>query len=140
MRSNERFTFPWLVAGFFAICAVFSSLPAAAQSSAIEGSWKLVSRVLPDGKLGSFSALAAYRLTADEYTESRLFRVFDDPSSGKGVDYETVGAVRAEPMKQTGQQIRIKAPFDPVTWIFEGSKLTAIAAGGEFVDNWARVK
>jgi len=170
MSLSERYKFNWLATVLFALATIFAAVPAAAQSSAIEGSWKLVSRTLPDGttvagphlqglmtfsngyrhisvvfqtpdgKFGSFSALAAYTISSTEYRETRLFRVFDDPSSGKGVDYQTSGAMKVEPVNQRGRQVRINAPFDPVIWSFEGDTLTAIAVGGEFEDSWQRVK
>ena len=146
------------------------ALPAAAQTGAIEGSWKLVSRTLPDGNMvsapdlqglltfskgyrhisvvfrtpdgtmGSFSALAAYEISGSEYQETRLFRVFDNPASGPGVDYQTSGASKTVPVQKQGRSIRIKAPFDPVTWSFDGNKMQAIADDGSFTDTWERVR
>jgi hypothetical protein len=169
MNRNHRCRFTWLITGLLALAASLAALPAGAQSSMIEGSWKLVSRTLPDGtmvtapnlqglltfskgyrhisvvfktpdgKLGSFSALAAYKISKKEYNETRLYRVFDDPASGKGIDYQTTGATRSEPIQKRGRSVRIKAPFDPVTWTFEGNTMKATADGGEFTDTWEKV-
>jgi hypothetical protein len=170
MKLIERSRLTWLITGLLAITTAFAAAPAVAQSSVVEGSWKLVSRTLPDGavvmgpnlqglltyangyrhisvvfqtpdgKFGSFSALANYRISATEYTETRMFRVFDDPASGEGVGYAVSGAMMTVPIEHRGSQTRIKAPFDPVIWSFEGDKMTAISVKGEFEDLWERVR
>jgi hypothetical protein len=170
MLSRKRFKLPWAITGFLAFCTILGAVPAAAQSSTIAGSWKLVSRTLPDGavvktpdlqglmtfshgyrhisvvfrtpdgKFGSFSALARFKISGTEYTETRMFRVFDDPSSGRGVDYQTSGDTKVVPVQKRGREVRIEAPFDPVIWLFEGRQMTATAVGGEFKDSWERVK
>ena len=170
MKLGERFKFTWLITGLLAFTAMFAAVPAAAQSSTIEGSWKLVSRTLPDGakvtapnlqgmltfsngyrhisvvfrtpdgKYGSFSALAKYDISEQEYTETRLFRVFNNPASGKDVDYQTSGSMMTEPVQLRGRETRIKAPFDPVTWSFDGDTMTANSVTGDFEDHWERVK
>ncbi len=170
MKLTGRSSFTYLLTGLFAIITALTALPAVAQTSVIEGTWTLVSRTLPDGamvtapnlqglmnfsdgyrhisvvfrtpdgQLGSFSALATYRISATEYTESRLFRVFDDPSSGKGVDYQSSGEAMRVPVEKKGRQVRIKAPFDPVSWSFDGDTMKAAASDGTFEDRWERVK
>ena len=170
MKAIVRSKLSGLITALLAITTALAAMPTMAQSSVVEGSWKLVSRTLPDGaavtapnlqgfltfsdgyrhisvvfrtpdgKFGSFSALAKYVISDTEYTETRMFRVFDDPASGKGVDYQTAGAMMIEPVQLYGRETRIKAPFDPVTWSFNGDNMTAISDAGDFEDNWERVK
>ncbi len=169
MKLGDRFKYFWLLTGFLVLTSTLAAVPAAAQSSAIEGSWKLVSRTLPDGamvmapnlqgmltfangyrhisvvfrtpdgKFGSFSALAKYVISETQYTETLMFSVFDNPASGPGVDYQTSGAMKIESVQLRGPETRIKAPFDPVTWSFNGDNMKAISDGGDFEDNWERV-
>jgi hypothetical protein len=158
----------WLVTIILAIAGALLAVPATAQSS-IEGTWRLVSRQLPDGisvkppdvqgimslanghrnhntlwrtpdgKWASFSATTTYMLSDIQYTETLLFGVFNDPTSGMGVQYFVSGPTRKGPVRRENHKIRIEAPFDQVTWSFEEDNQTTTFPGG-IVDYWERVK
>jgi hypothetical protein len=139
-----------------------------AQAQELEGTWKLVMRKLqdgtiqtpptiqgaatwhnglrnlvvdghtPEGKLWSFSIISNYKLSATEWTETVLLSVFDH-GNGKLPDYDVTGASKTSPVTHEGPRIEFKAPFEPVTYAFEGDKWTATLEG-VFVDSWERVR
>jgi hypothetical protein len=151
----------WFVA---ALLLVFSGV---AQAQEIEGTWKLVSRKLPDGtrqvppavqgaatwrdglrnlvvfahtpegKPWSFSLISNYKL-ADEWSETLLVSVYDD-GSGKAPAYNLTGETKIAPVTRENQRIAFKPPFEPVSYVFEGDKWTATLEG-VFVDYWERVR
>lgn len=169
MRYVQEFKAVWLAAAIVAMTIGFATAPAVAQTSAIEGTWNLVGRDLPDGKKvmspdiqglmtftkgyrninvlwrtpdgkwGSFSAIAAYKLSSSEYTETLQFSAFNDPASGKGVEYIVGGGTKSSPVEKEGRVLHIQPPFDPPSWNFDGDKQTSILKGA-FVDHWERVK
>jgi len=167
-RIYRRFA-SWLVTSVLALTSGLLATPATAQSTSIEGTWRLMSRQLPDGitvkppnvqgimslanghrnlntlwrtpdgKWASFSAMTTYMLSDTQYTETLLFGVFNDPTTGKGVQYFVSGATRNGLVTREDQKIRIQSPFDQVTWLFEGDNETTTFPGG-MVDYWERVK
>lgn len=134
----------------------------------IEGTYKLVSRKLPDGttksppdvmgvltytnsyrnfnvvwkndegKFFSYSLASTYKLTPSEYTETLMFSILNDQIGGKEIKYDLSGQSQNVPVTIEGNRIKIKLPFDPVTVVFEGDKFTA--EGADFVDFWEKVK
>lgn len=139
------------------------------KAPSIEGTYKLVSRKLPDGKmLGvpdvmglqtftktyrnfnvvwkdtagkffSYSVGSTYKLTAADYTETILFSIMNDEIGGKPINYTLTGPTKTVPVKIKGGRIDFKMPFDPPAISFEGNSLTATAEG-VFVDKWEKVK
>jgi hypothetical protein len=107
----------------------------------IEGTYRLVSRDLPDGskqvppainglitytkgyrnfniywkdargKLFSVSYVASYQLTATEYRENSIFFLADDEIGGKGVSYDLTGASGASPVTITGMRVQMQMPL-----------------------------
>ena len=144
-----------------------ATAPQPAASPAIKGTYKLVSRQLPDGKvlkppqimglftytdtygnfnlvgedaMGKFygSIAATYTLTPTEYSQTQLFNVGNDTSDRTKVVYDVAEKTANAPVKMDGGRIEFKLPGDEPTLVFEGAKLTATATG-EFVDVWERV-
>jgi hypothetical protein len=143
------------------------ALPAAAQTPSIEGTYQLTSRKLPDGtmlkppdimglytftkthinfnivrkdatgKFASFSHVSTYKLTATEYSETRLFSIRTDQIGGKDIVYDHSGKTQSAPVKMEGGRIQFKHPFEPPSLVFEGNKITATAEGS-FVDVWEK--
>jgi hypothetical protein len=139
------------------------------KAPSIEGTYKLVSRKLPDGKMlsapdvmglatytktcrnfnvvwkdtadkfFSYSVASTYKLTGSEYTETILFSIMNDEIGGKPINYTLTGPTKTVPVKMHGRRIEFKMPFDPPSISFEGNSMTATAEG-VFVDNWERVK
>jgi len=144
------------------------ALSASAQTPSIEGTYQLVSRTLPNGtvlkppdimglftftkthanfnvvlkdatgKGSSFSMASTYKLTATEYSETRLFSISTDQIGGKDVVYDLPGKTQSAPVKMAGGRIEFQHPFEPVALVFEGNKMTATLEGG-FVDVWEKV-
>jgi hypothetical protein len=141
----------------------------AMKAPSIEGTYKLISRKLPDGttltppnimglqtftkgyrnfnvfwkdntgKVFSYSVASTYKLTSNEYTETLMFGIMNDQIGGKQIDYNLSGETKTAPVKMEGKKIEVKLPFDPPSVVFDGNKLTATAEG-MFTDYWEKVK
>ncbi len=115
--------------------------PAAPKPPSIEGTYKLVSRDLPDGskqvppaidglitytrgyrnfniywkdgggKVFSVSYIATYQLTAKEYREKSIFFLVNDEIGGKGASYDLSVPDGASPATITGTRIAMKMPL-----------------------------
>lgn len=139
-----------------------------AHAGDIEGTWRLVKRVLPDGtvltppavmgagtaingmrhlnvfwqtpdgKPGSYGVISKYRLTANTYTETRLASAFDD-GSGAPIARGIPGESKSVPVTRQGGRVSYQLPFDAPAVVYDGDTLTATLEG-VFVDYWERVK
>ena len=158
----------WALSGVMVGMVLLFAIAASAQAPSIEGTYQLLSRKLPDGtmlhppdvmglwtytkshynfnivrkdatgKFSSFSMVSTYKLTATEYSETRLFSVLTDQISGKDIVYDLSGKTQSAPVKIEGGRIEFKHPFEPPALVFEGNKITATAEGS-FVDVWEKV-
>ena len=139
------------------------SLPSQASSTpTIEGTYKLISRRLPDGtmqvppdimglmtytkshrnfnimwkepdgKIYALSLVSTYKFTPREYSETLLFVVETDQISGAGTHYDLLSQTRTASVTMKDGQIQFKLPFDPPTVVFEGNTITATAQSGIF--------
>jgi hypothetical protein len=145
------------------------ALSASAQAPSIEGTYQLLSRKLPDGtmlrppgimglftytkthrnfnivrkdatgKFASRSMVSTYKLTATEYSETLLFSIVNNQIGGKDIVYDLSGQTRSAPVTVEGGRIQIKLPFESVSVVFEGNKITATTAEGN-VDVWEKVQ
>jgi hypothetical protein len=163
------------VSTFLFVAIVGSSLAGESQKKqaptapSIEGTYKLVSRKLPDGrmlsgqdvvglltftktyrnfniawkdtsgKFFSYSLVSTYKLTASEYSETILLSIMNDEIGGKGIAYTLTGQPATVPVKMRGGRLEFKMPFDPVSAVFEGGKFTGTNEA-VFVDTWEKVK
>ena len=144
------------------------ALPASAQAPSIEGSYKLLSRTLPDGtvlrppvimgiitytkthrnsnvivrdpggKFQSFSTMSTYSLSASEYSESLMINIVNDQIGGNPIVYDVSGSTQTVPVKAEGTRIEFKPPFDPPAYVFDGGNFTATFANGT-VDAWEKL-
>jgi hypothetical protein len=145
----------------------FAGEPPTPPAPSIAGTYRLVSRQMPDGALlrppeviglftytkthrnfnilqkgatgqwGSFSVVSTYTLTPMEYTETLLYSVRTDLASGKDPVYEVSGQTRRAAITMDGGRLQFQAPFDPPVFVFEGNTLTATRDGR--VDIWEKV-
>ena len=159
----------WALSGVLVVMTLLFALSASAQAPSIEGTYQLISRKLPDGtvlkppdimglctftkshrnfnfvrkdatgKFSSVSSVSTYKLTATEYSETRLFSIVNDQIGGKEIVYDLSGKTQSVPVKMEGGRIQFKSPFNPPSLVFEGNKLTATAEG-RFVDVWEKVQ
>jgi hypothetical protein len=158
-----RTTAPMLLVLTFALSfAGESPKPQASWAPTIEGTYKLVSRTLPDGTMqfppdimglmtytkghrtvnimwkepdGKLYALAlgsTYTFTPREYSETLLFVIENDQITGTGTNYDLMGGTRTAAVTVDGGRIQFKLPFDPPTVVFEGNTITATAQSGIF--------
>jgi len=137
-------------------------------SPAIQGTYRLVSRELPDGTIltppqimglqtctetyrsisvtgedasGKFFAMraATYTLSPTEYTETVLFRATNLSSPDRThIDYDVPTQPVTAPVTVAGDRIEFRLPDEPV-FAFEGTTATATHEG-RFVDTWERVR
>jgi hypothetical protein len=138
-------------------------LPSQASSTPrIEGTYKLISRKLPDGtlqlppnimglltftkshrnfnimwkepdgKIYALSLVSTYKLTPKVYSETLLFVVENDQISGAGTHYDLLSQTRTTSVTMEDGRIQFKMPFDPPTVVFEGNTMTATAQSGIF--------
>jgi len=150
------------------LALTIGALCLAGEQPTIEGTYRLVSRQLPDGtrlrppevmglftytkthrnfnivqqdaagQFRSFSLVSTYTLTPTEYTETLLYRIRTDQSGGKEPVYNLSGRTGRAPVTVEGGRIRFKPPFDPPSFVFEGNRLTATLEGR--IDVWEKVQ
>jgi hypothetical protein len=167
-RLNPRKAVASLLIGIAALVACADQ--AAAEAPSIEGTYKLVSRDLPNGMkqsppdvvglmtftkkyrnfniyvkdasgmLFSISAIAAYSLTEQEYSEKNIYYMVNDQGSSKGASYDLSGVTATSPVSIKDKRIEFQLPLhgEPAV-VFEGDKFTATVKGA-FIDYWEMVK
>jgi hypothetical protein len=164
MKRSREF---WSLPG--ALIVLLFAISASAQAPSIEGTYRLISRQLPDGtilkppdimgfwtytksnrtynsvqkdatgKFASRSLVSTYKLTATEYSETPVFSIRTDQIGGKDIVYDLTGKTQSIPVKIEGGRIQFKLPFERPTVMFEGNKMTATVEGG-LVDVWEKVQ
>jgi hypothetical protein len=128
----------WTLAAVLVWIVLGLATAASAQVPSIEGTYKFISRQLPDGtvvtppdiiglltytksystfniaqrdatgKFRSHSRVATYTLTATEYSETYLFDIVDDQIRGKAIVYKLSGQTRSVPVTVDGQRIQFR--------------------------------
>ena len=153
---------------FVAAALLLVAVPALAQVPSIEGTYRLVSRTLPDGRVQrppeaiglmtltkthrnmnimvkdggkhfSLSQVSTYKLTDREFTETLLFQIVNNEIAGKGITYDTNGRTQSSPVKIEGPRVEFKFPFETPTVSFDGEKATARAPNG-LLAIWEKVQ
>jgi hypothetical protein len=160
----------WALSSALVVMAFLFVSAAAAQSPSIEGTWQFVSRTLPDGtvvkppdmmglftytkthrnfnvvrkdatgKFSSNSSVSTYKLTATEYSETRLFSIVNDQIGGKDIVYNLSSETRSVPVTVEGRRIQFKAPLGTRSIVIEGNKWTSTAEDNSNVDVWEKVQ
>jgi hypothetical protein len=151
------------------VMALTTGCAALRQAPSIEGTYKLVSRKLPDGRVQtppeaiglmtftkthrnmnvlvndasgkhfSLSQVSTYKLAGGEYSETLLYQVVTDQITGKGTAYNTSSRTQSSPANIQGGRVQFKFPFEAPTGTFEGDKLTATTPNG-LVAVWEKVQ
>jgi len=128
----------WTLPGVLIGIVLCLATAASAQVPSIEGTYKFISRQLPDGtvvrppdimglltftknyssfnivqkdaagKFRSHSRVATYTLTATEYSETYLFDIVDDQIRGKEIVYKLSGQTRSAPVTVEGKRIQFR--------------------------------
>jgi hypothetical protein len=166
-RLSPRNTLASLLIGIAALIA--SADQAAGEPPSIEGTYKLVSRDLPDGtkqappdvlglltytkeyrnfniymkdasgKSFSIASISTYKFTENEYSEKNIYYLITE-ESGKGVSYDLSGSTGNSPVSVKDRRIEFQLPLHgEPSVVFEDDKFTATRKGA-FVDYWERVK
>ena len=145
----KRYYFPrqfWTLPGVLVGMVLLFAIAASAQVPSIEGTYKLISRKLPDGtiqrppevmglltftkshrnfnvlwkdatgKFYSTSVVSTYKLTATEYSETLLFSIVNDQIGGKEIVYNLSGQTRSAPVTVEGGRIQCKFPERRDLW------------------------
>lgn len=92
-----------------------------------------------DGKAFSYSVISKYSLTDTSYTETRLYSIMNDEIGGTGLTTDFSTSTQTVPVAFENGKVSFKMPFDPVSVVFDGDKITANAELG-FVDSWFKVR
>jgi hypothetical protein len=164
-----RNTKAWRAAVLASLFAVLALTPAERNPVDLEGTYRLVSRDLPDGSTVeppdmqglltyaegyrnfnvywtgedgnpvSISIIAEYELTDDTYTETNVYTWVNDPAAG-GVSYDLAPTSGSAPVTRGDGSISMKLPLrDEPDVVVTADGLTATREG-EFVDHWERVQ
>lgn len=166
---NSRKSLRYIIAPLLALLAASYTTPVFAESEAVEGTWRLVSRVLPDGKkvapseimglwtstnghrnlnvvwrtpdgkVASYSLMSTYKFTRADYTETLAFNLYNDPGNPQSPILKTTPETKTVSVKREGARVSFKLPFDAPSIVIDSDKLIATAEG-MFVDTWERVK
>jgi hypothetical protein len=86
----------------------------------------------PDGRIYALSLVSTYKFTPREYSETLVFLIENDQISGKGTHYDLLSQTRTTSVTVEDGRIQFKLPFDPPTVVFEGNTITATAQSGIF--------
>lgn len=139
------------------------------KSPSIEGTYRLVSRDLPNGtkqvppsivglitftkhyrnfniywkdaggKAMSISGIATYQITNKEYRETNVYYLVNDEIGGKGLSYDVSGSSDASPVAIKGTRIEMKFPLHGEPKVAFEGNKMTATAAGAFVDHWERV-
>lgn len=140
------------------------------KSPSIEGTYRLVSRDLPDGtkqvppsivglitftknyrnfniygkdaggKAMSTSSISTYQITNKEYRETSVYYLVNDEIGGKGLSYDLSGSSGASPVAIKGTRIEMKLPLHGEPKVVFEGNKLTATGEGAFVDHWERVQ
>ncbi|CAN5173264.1 hypothetical protein BH18GEM1_BH18GEM1_14340 [soil metagenome] len=159
------------VAGASMIFVAGAIVFAVAKSpNSIEGTYRLVSRGLPDGtrlvppqlqglltyteeyrnfniywtdtegKRMSISSIATYSLTDDEYTETSIYYMVNDEIGGAGLSYDLSGQSGSSPITAEDGGIAFSLPLFDEPNVVYEDDGFTASREGVFVDHWEEVE
>jgi len=166
-KSNFiRVSYPIL----FIILLVTVSIAQDTKYSGIEGTYKLVSRKLPDGstvtppriegmlnyskkyknfnimwkgnggKVSSISSVSSYNLGEFEYREKNIFYMINDGINGNEAIYDLSGKSGSSPIIRVDGRTEFKLPLFDEPDVSFGTNGFIAMKRGQFIDTWERVK
>jgi hypothetical protein len=143
---------------------------AAGEAPSIEGTYKLVSRELPNGtkqgppdvlglitytkeyrnfnvyvkdangKSFSISSISTYKLTDTEYSEKNIYNMVNDEDGGLRVTYDVSGSTATSPVSVKDRRIEFQLPLHGEPYVVFESDKLTATRKGAFIDYWERVK
>jgi hypothetical protein len=143
---------------------------AAGEAPSIEGTYKLVSRELPNGtkqgppdalglitytkeyrnfniylkdatgKSFSISSIATYKLTDKEYSEKNIYYMVNDEGGGQGMSYDLSGSTGTSPVSVKDRRIEFQLPLHGEPSVVFEGDKFTATRKGAFIDYWERVK
>lgn len=160
----------WLTAGVAALSlpAILALTPAGQNPLQLEGTYRLVSRDLPDGttvtppdlqglitfrdgyrnfniywtdadgNATSIGIIAEYELADDTYTETNVYTLLNEPGTGVTYDLEPTSGSSAVTRAEGSLSMSLPLRDEPDI-VITADGLTATIEG-EFVDHWERVQ
>lgn len=153
-----------------ALSSVLALRPGGRSPNDIEGTYRLVSRDLPDGstvsppdiqgmltytedyrnfniywtgpegKRFSISIIAEYELTEDTYTETNIYRMVNDEVGGAGLSYDLSPQSGSSPATRENGSVAIDLPLWDEPSVVFTSDGATATREGVFVDHWERVE
>ena len=148
---------------------LFTGAIAPPKSPNIEGTYRLVSRDLPDGtkqvppsivglltftehdrnfniywkdaggKAMSISSISTYQITNKEYRETNVYYLVNDEIGGKGLSYDLSGSSGISPVAIKGTRIETKFPLHGEPNVVFEGNKMTATSERAFVDHWERV-
>jgi len=93
----------------------------------------------PSGEVVSISSASEYNLDEKGYTETNIYYMTNDPSTGKGPEYDLSHAKGKSKVRGDERHIELKLPLhDEPDVMIEGDELVATRKG-DFEDHWKKV-
>ena len=165
---NPKNTLASLVMGIAAVIACAGQ--AAGEAPSIEGTYKLVSRELPNGtkqgppdvlglitytkeyrnfnvyvkdatgKSFSIASISTYKLTDKEYSEKNIYYMVNDEDGRDGVTYDLSGSTATSPVSVKDRRIEFHLPLHGEPVVVFEGDKLTARIKGAFIDYWERVK
>ena len=165
---NPKTTLVSLLMGIAALIACAGQ--AAGEAPSIEGTYKLVSRELPNGtkqgppdvlglitytkeyrnfnvyvkdatgQLFSISSISTYKLTDKEYSEKNIYYMVNDEVGGEEVTYDLSGSTATAPVSVKDKRIEFQLPLHGEPAAVFEGDKFTATRKGAFIDYWERVK
>ncbi|HUP00972.1 MAG TPA: hypothetical protein VM737_05560 [Gemmatimonadota bacterium] len=162
----------WLAAALVALSAAVALglEPSVENPSTLVGSYRLVTRDLPDGtsmtppdiqgmltytdryrnfnifvrnadgRSFSISSIAEYELTDDTYSETSLYYMVNDEIGGAGISYDVSPQTGTTPVIREEDRISMTLPLHGEPAVVIDGGGLTATREGQFVDHWERVE
>lgn len=93
----------------------------------------------PNGKAVSLSNIATYQLSDKEYRETNVYYFVNDETQGKKPSYDLAATSGASPITIKGTRIEMQLPLHEEPMVAFDGDRLTASSEGEFVDHWVRV-